>query len=499
MHVEKPAPDILQAGFMDEALLASLGLDELLPAALAEWRPLLLDGMCFFLERLPARRLTAIVADQLALPADASPARRLVALFGQCPTLHKLGQVLARHRGLHPELRRHLQALESMPPETPMEPLLARIRREIGDDASVAVAPTALAEGSVAVVVPFTYRSGGRLGHGVFKVLKPGIEARLGEELAVFEELAGFLEERGRQRGLPDLDYRDKLQSVQRLLTQEIRLEVEQGNLEAAAALYADEPLVRVPRLLPWCTPRLTAMERIFGSKATDAVLPESQRQALADALVSALLAKPFWARSDPAVFHADLHAGNLLVDTEGRLAVLDWSLTAPLSKASREALVAIVLGGLTLDRDQICLAVADLGVLAADDPALAAVVERALDRLVLEGRPPGFGWLLAMLDDLALRRGAGFSEEFALFRKSWLSLSGVIADLAGERSPDPPLLAAGLREFLAEAPARLLAPPHAHDFSTHVSNADLLQVGASSWLAAARYWSRLMAAALRR
>jgi ubiquinone biosynthesis protein len=360
------------------------------------------------------------------------------------------------------------------------------------------IAASALAEGSVAVVVPFNYLENGRLQHGVFKVLRPGVETRMAEELAILDELAAFLEERGRQLGLPPLDYRDNLKSVQRLLAKEIRLDIEQCNLQAAAAFYAGEPRILVPRLLPWCTPRVTAMERVFGTKVTDAAISRERRQELADTMISTLLAEPFWVKSELAAFHADLHAGNLLLCEDGRLAVLDWSLTASLPKTHREALVAIALGGLALDCRKICQAVATLGTLDENDPTLAQVVERSLDHLVLRGRLPGFGWLLEMLDELALLCATGFRTDFALFRKSWLSLSGVIGDLIGNRSPDIPLLAVGVRQFLDEVPARLTAPFHSLDFSTHFSNADIVQLGASSWLTSLRYWTRLANGALR-
>lgn len=478
-------------GWIDDDLLAALGLEELVPAPWARWRPLVLEGLRFFLAQLPAGRLAGIVAEQLALEAGASSARRLVALLSHCPTLHKLGQVLARHRGLPLELRRHLQSLESLPASSAMGTLLARIREELPANAPVTVAREALAEGSVAVVVPFAYEARGRLRHGVFKVLKPGIETRLMEDLGGLDGLAACLERRGRQLGLPPLDYREHLQSVRGLLLKEIRLEVEQGNLRRAAAFYADEPGILVPRLLPWCTPRLTAMERVAGIKVTDAVLSPGLRRSLAARLTAALLAKPFWSRADAAIFHADLHGGNVLLAEDGRLAILDWSLTASLSKSHREALVGIALGGLSLDAMKIRQAVAALGTLPADDPTLAEVVEGALDRLVLRGRLPGFEWLLELLDGLALRTAAGFREDFALFRKSWLSLSGVLGDLAEDSSPDTALLAAGVGHFLAEAPARWLAPLDSPQFSTHVSNADILQLWGTSWLACLRYWQR--------
>src|SRR5574337_1188000 len=92
------------------ALLEAIGplLDQevaaLVPAQYAAWRPLVAGGLRFFLENLPARRLSAIVAEQLTLPA-AGVAERVTALVRHCPTLHKLGQVVARDRRLAPELR----------------------------------------------------------------------------------------------------------------------------------------------------------------------------------------------------------------------------------------------------------------------------------------------------------------------------------------------------------------------------------------------------------
>lgn len=477
---------------LDDSLLESLDLPQLVPASLAAWRPLVVDGMKFFLERLPAHRLEAIFADQFALPADAGAATRIVTLLSQCPTLHKLGQVLARNRQLSEEIRRELQTLESMLPATPINAVLARIRAELPHGPPIRLAEQALAEGSVAVVLPFTYQENGRDYDGVLKVLKPGIEEKFAEEIEVWEKLGRFLQQRSRELGLPALDYRRTLDSVRELLTKEIRLQIEQENLRSAAAFYAGQARVLIPRVLPWCTPRLTAMQRVFGEKLPDAVLSPTRREELASLMVSALVGQPFWSRTETVMLHADLHAGNLFVTEEGRLAVLDWSLTLHLSKEDRAILVSIILGGLTLDAARIRTAVAALGTLRANDPALVRAVERALDRMVLQGHFPGFAWLLELLDELALDIATGFREDFVLFRKTWFSLSGVIHDLTGEHSPDIQLLGLGLKLFLAELPERFYAASESRGFSTHVSNADILRVCASAWLLPARYWARL-------
>ena len=474
-------------------LFESLGLGTLLPEPLAAWRPLLAEGMAFFLERLPEARLGAIVAEQIALASSASAAARATAVLAHCPTLHKLGQVVARQPGLDAELRRHLQALESLPASTGVDGLHAHIHAELGADHGLHLADRALAEGSVAVVLPFSWRQGGRSHDGVFKLLKPGIADRLAEELAILPALGDFLEDRGTELGLPAIDYRSHLAAAGRLLVQEIRLDREQANLRAAAALLVDDADVFVPTLLPWCTPALTAMERIDGPKLSDAALSTHESRRLGRALVGGLLARPFWSCSEDSPFHGDLHGGNLLLAPDGRVAVLDWSLVARLSKAEREALVEVALAALALDPSRITAGLAGLGLRDTRSTAIGATVERALDTLVRSGRPLGFDWLVGLLDALALQGASGFGEQLAVFRKSWLSLAGVLGDLGGGHDTDLPLLGLGLQRFTAEWPARLLAPADSRAFSTHVSTADLLRAAADAWPAGLRYWLRLL------
>lgn len=477
---------------LDEELLESLGVDELVPSALHRWRPLVAEGVLFFLHRLSPERQAGIWAAQLSLPDNADAGQRLVALLMQCPTLHKLGQVVARHRGIPAELRERLGALESLPPFTPMHEVLECIARELRPDAPVTIAAEALAEASVAVVVPFTWQEGQVQRHGVFKVLRPGVESRLAEELAIWPELGDFLEQRGSELNLPELDYRDTLDSVRELLTREVRLEGEQANLLAAAALYSGDPRIQVPRLLPWCTTRMTAMERVFGTKVTDASLPAAARAALADTLVSALLAQPFWSHDDEALFHADPHAGNLFATDDGRLALLDWALVGRLSKAHRESVVDAALGGLTLDAPRIYKAVAALGTLSPDDPVLRSAVERGLQRVRQLSCLPGFDWLVSILDEVASQTQAGFRGDLILFRKAWFTLAGVIRDLAGDRRADRTLIEAGLQRFAEEWTERMVAPFASRQFATHVSNADLFVLWMSFGVVPERFWRGL-------
>jgi ubiquinone biosynthesis protein len=83
-------------------------LAAVVPDCYAEFRPIVADGLTFFLEHLAPSRLAEAFAAQAELPADADLPRRLVVFLHACPALHKIGQVVARNRHLDLELRRHL-------------------------------------------------------------------------------------------------------------------------------------------------------------------------------------------------------------------------------------------------------------------------------------------------------------------------------------------------------------------------------------------------------
>ena len=471
-------------------LVESLDVGQILPLDYAAYRPLLADGLRFFLERIPGHHLTQIVAEQLALPCDTGFAYRVLSLFHQCPTLHKLGQIVSRDRRLSPELRGCLQHLESVPPKTKFEDIPAGVCDELKGIKGIELTTHPLAEASVSVILPFTWRDTGsaEMHRGVFKVLRPGVEQRLHEELEIWGELGVFLEKRCTYHGLPFLDYRETLDTVRRLLQQEVRFDREQQHLVEAAAFYADDPTVIIPRLLPFCSDRVTAMEWVEGGKVTDVPIPKSHRCKLADNLIEALIAKPFWEPAETTPFHADPHAGNLFCTPDERLAILDWTLVGRLSKEQRTRLIQVVLGAITHDEVRICRAVEGLGRTRPDESRLRACVGSAL-REIRQGCFPGFDWSQRLLDNAALSTGMGFAENLVLFRKALLTLSSVVADIDSNASVDRIMLGAGLRRFSGEAYQRVFADADSRSFGTHVSNADLINLFGAWPGTAASYW----------
>jgi ubiquinone biosynthesis protein len=471
-------------------------LAAIVPDCYAEFRPVVAEALTFFVQHLGPDRLAEVFRAQAALPADAGLPRRLVLFLHACPALHKIGQILARNRHLDPELRRHLQELESLEPHTPMEqwqPVLARALAPATEQFDIHVADYALAEGSVAVVVPLTWSdpadgAGAPWRQGVAKLLKPGVVERLEEDLLILGRLAGYLEERWAAYGLPPQPYQDILSEVANLLAHEVQLREEQARLSRARDQFAGQPDVFVPRLLPFCTDQMTAMERVEGCKVTDPdAVSAWQRPALFHSIVRALLSGVLFSRDESVLFHGDPHAGNLMVTRDGRLAILDWSLAGRLTTDNRVRLTQLIVGAWSLDGLRLTGAVGGLACGSAAEDVIRRHVETAL-AAVQWYRPPGTGWVIGLLDTMT-RAGVRFPPHLLLFRKAFLSLQDVLSDVGPGCSLDAALMAEAAVQFAWEWPLRWWKRLEDRHYGTHISSADLVHLALRAPAALAQAW----------
>jgi ubiquinone biosynthesis protein len=481
-------------------------LHGLVPEVYADFRPVVAEAIEYFVEHLSAARLTSLMIDQLALPPDADVRLRLSGLLHAAPALHKLGQVLARRRELDPALRARLQELETLEPRLSADQVLPAVARELApavDRYRIQIGSRPLAEGSVAVVVPLTYRAPEASGdeprhHGVVKILKPGVEALLREDLDLLAGVADRMDTGVRAGRFAHVAFGDVLDQVRDLLASEVRLDREQDNLRAAAAQQQQTTgprgvggHVHVPGVLPFSTPRATAMERIFGRRFTDAV-PGGARRRHATALLRALVGDVVFSSAEDVLFHGDPHAGNLLVDTAGRLSAIDWTLAGHLSLEARQAIAQVVLGALTLDVRRVCSALEGLAITPARPDTLRGVVDREMSRLSAF-RPPDLDWSMGLVDAVATA-GVRFDKDLLLFRKAFFTLEGVAADLCPDLRPADVLAAVGVERYLQEWPRRAVWPLGSRDYATHLSTADLMTALAAGPRVAAEYWRRAWA-----
>ncbi|MCH7958965.1 MAG: AarF/ABC1/UbiB kinase family protein [Candidatus Hydrogenedentes bacterium] len=479
-----------------ERLVASLEIDRLVPECYESYRPFVRDAIGFFLNQLPRPRRRKILASLAALP-EGLPAEALaVHVLSACPTLHKLGQVLARHEALDPVLRKQLQQLEYFESTSDTHRVARAIRRELGPAFGkyrIRLETDSLLQGSVADVMRCEWQRPGRkrVHRAVLKVLRPGIEGQVRDELAILIDLADYLDSRREAYDLPSFEYRKMLETVRDLLVNETLLHQEQVHLQQADRFYDEDENVRIPKKLPFSTPRVTAMEWIDGVKITEPsrlaenFTPVTATQ-LAARVLDSLISKVVFSRSDDALFHADPHAGNLFALKDGSLALLDWALVGRLTKRQREDLAAIMWGALRLDVNRVRKAIRSLSTEIQDTKNVSTVIASAL-RQVRKGRIPGPTWLGELFDAL-LSNGVQFPADLLLFRKSLFTIKGVIFDIDPNFSIDREFFLSFLRVFAGEFPRRLRTLPFSRDFKSQLSNLDLIRSYLASPLSLARY-----------
>lgn len=417
-------------------------LEELLPREYLSYRGILQRSLLYFLEQLSPRRRQQILAHQWG---QATSQERLVQLMRDCPTLHKLGQMLARDPRLAVDFRRQLQSLESSFP-------LSQASQFSWPDG---LEPQqALAEGSVGCV--FACRWGNS--EVVAKRLKPGVEEQLREEFQIWQGLAQELPGWRDEFHIPDFDYESTVLSLVRLLEDELHPEREQQQLLRAAHRFEDWNQVQIPRVYPQLAlPDGLVMERLYGQP----LLTHPQAQEYFSLAIQVLLSDPFFADEDEGVFHLDPHPGNLWITQDGRLALLDWGSTLYFSKHQRVLLTQALLAAWRGDQQ-------DWQLFGSQFTGWSVGPCPPRGRLSQLFQPSSWGSRLPV--------------ELILLRKVLFHLEGVEAELGQDDLLWHLLVQAGGR-FLAELPMRLFAPADWRGFSTHLSNLDLLRHAVLTWL----------------
>jgi len=98
-------------------------------------------------------------------------------------------------------------------------------------------------------------------------------------------------------------------------------------------------------------------------------------------------------------------------------------------------------------------------------------------------GSLAGINWLTTLLDQLVLEAGLRLDPNLLLFRKSLLTLDGVVGDLTGMKKQaanallDEAVMADFIEHWIFEWPRRFFAPFEERSFRTHISAADLVRL----------------------
>ena len=487
--------------------------EQAVPEKYARYRKLVRDGIEFFLSLVSRQRLIELVLANLALDPEITCQERLMDLAKRFPTLHKLGQLIARHPDLDPELKQWLIKLENGLYGTTFDELRAAVHGALGQSdgkSDIHVEETILAEASVGAVIPFHWQASSEsdIQRGVFKVLRPGIRGLLEEELAILEKTATFFHTHRNRYPLKDLRFLEIFDDLKELMVHEIYLGNEQRYLAEAERFYADMPEIRIPQCLPHSTADMTAMSFLDGPKLADANLTNRQRRQLAETLFTALVLAPLFSWHDPTIFHGDPHAGNILAvylapTTTPAIGLVDWSLAGHLSRSERLKTVRLIQALLKKDLTGMCNAVRNLTLAVSDEPVIPreGVRDRILSWLHRPKQKPMplVKQAFRLLEHLSME-GLVFPADLMLFRKAIFTLEGVLTDLWPAFDMDAAITGHLIGLFQEEFPFRLgnLFFPltdRPENYKTLISNQELHALVAHQYInALTAYGQKLMA-----
>ncbi|MBK6501257.1 MAG: AarF/UbiB family protein [Candidatus Microthrix parvicella] len=351
------------------------------------------------------------------------------------PTYIKLGQIISSGAGIFPdELVAQFSLLRDKVPAESFEVVREVVESDLGrplEDVFATFDRKPLAAASIAQVHVATLHTGEEV---VVKVQRPTIRTQVYRDLEVMAWLAPFLIGRIPVSALANPPALVEL--FTETITEELDFRLEAENMLDVAEAFAqlDQRGFVVARPHPTLvTRRVLVMERLSGYGWEDI-----------DGMIAAGISGHDVVRTGmvgftegamvQGIFHGDLHGGNLFVLEDGRIALLDFGITARMTEKERLAFLRMMITGATGDIRGQLAAFRDLGALPDDVDLDWVMSELRLDGDVIDPTQLSQDEMMAELQRITkalLGMGARLPKILMLYVKNLVFLDGAIATLA--------------------------------------------------------------------
>ncbi|MFN0096325.1 MAG: ABC1 kinase family protein [Dehalococcoidia bacterium] len=281
-------------------------------------------------------------------PHERPAARAIRVMFEDLgATYVKFGQAIASSPAVIPEsISEEFRSCLDAGPPIPARAVRARVERELGRPIGEVFAEfedRPIAAASIAAVHRARLKDGTPV---AVKVLRPGIERVVAADLDVMEPALRFAARQGSDVAYNGVGY---IVGLRHQVAEELDLRNEARTMDYFRGLFADFELERlvIPRVYHEFTARrVLTMEYMDGAPIDDLAKAE-EFGAQPAALVRDLLRAWLLTALGVGAFHADIHAGNLFVLRDGRLAMLDWGVVARLDPDTQGFFRSLIEAGL--------------------------------------------------------------------------------------------------------------------------------------------------------
>lgn len=277
------------------------------------------------------------------------PGERLAKAFeGLGPFYVKTGQFMATRPDIIGfEMAADLGRLQDRMPAFARSLAVAEIERTFGQplDQLFTEFSEPIAAASIAQAHKASLANGDQV---AVKVLRPNIERTAFKDFRALGRAAKLVEKFSRSaRRMEPVKFIHTLREAARI---ELDLRLEAGAASQMQDNLADDDNIRIPNVIwPLSAKRILTIEWIDGTPIADLAALDDRgidRPKLAIQIMQSFLTQAL----HQGYFHADMHQGNMIIDQEGRLALIDFGIMGRLDEAARRTFAEILYGFIKRD-----------------------------------------------------------------------------------------------------------------------------------------------------
>lgn len=355
------------------------------------------------------------------------------------PVFVKFGQLLSTRRDIFSEnIISELEKLQDDVKEEDFENIKEVFYKEFSKDIYDVFdefEKKPLASGSIAQTHLATIKVGSIDRKVVVKVQRKDLDKRVKEDLIIMKDLYKKLE--SKLDGIESFNFGEIIEEFSLSLNKEIDFEVEKNNIKKYRKLNVKENDLLSPDVYDsYSSKKVLTLEYIEGKSIRSVFEKKSnKRKDMAQKIIEAYVNQMF----TYGYFHADPHPGNIFVDKDLNIYLLDFGIVGNLSENYRYQIMKIFLGASFGEVKLITDAIIGMGLLEFDSKKIGDFekrIQRLLDKyMVMSLNQMKLSDLITDFYTLLVDYSIKIPSELTNFAKTVLILEGLIEKLVYKES----------------------------------------------------------------
>ena len=366
--------------------------------------------------------------------------QNLVALFEDLgPVFIKFGQILSTRRDIFSDnIINELEKLQDDVKEEDFSYIKESIEEEFArsiEDIFVEFDRFALATGSIAQTHLAYIRTDDSVKKVVVKIRRKDIEKRVSEDLAIIRDL--YRKYQNKLNFIESFDLGEVLEEFGKTLRKEIDFKNEKENILKYREDNKRTSDLSSPDVYEdYCGKSVLTIEYINGKSIRSSYDKDPDtRKSLAKKIIKAYTNQMF----SYGFFHADPHPGNIFVDSDNNLYLIDFGIVSTLSENYRYQIIKIFLGASFNEVSLVTDAILGMGLVAFDSKKIP-IFERRIQKFLDKYMAMNISQLklVELIEDfykLLVDFSIKIPSELTNFGKTVLTVEGLIEKLVPEES----------------------------------------------------------------